>query len=53
VGVRWGDDDLDGLLAPVALYPDALLAQMLLCAVKPAKVAALAGNLALPPAVTR
>jgi Protein of unknown function (DUF3300) len=34
-------DDLDRLLAPIALYPDALLAQMLLCAAKPAKVAAL------------
>ncbi len=33
--------DLDKLLAPIALYPDALLAQMLLCAAKPAKVAAL------------
>jgi Protein of unknown function (DUF3300) len=34
-------DDLDRLLAPVALYPDTLLAQMLLCAAKPTKVAAL------------
>ena len=34
-------DNLDRLLAPIALYPDALLAQMLLCAAKPAKVAAL------------
>jgi Protein of unknown function (DUF3300) len=34
-------DELDRLLAPVALYPDQLLAQMLLCAAKPAKVAAL------------
>ena len=34
-------DDLDRLLAPIALYPDALLAQMLLCAAKPAKVGAL------------
>jgi hypothetical protein len=33
--------DLDGLLAPVALYPDQLLAQMLLCAAEPAKVVAL------------
>jgi len=33
--------DLDGLLAPVALYPDQLLAQMLLCAGEPAKVVAL------------
>jgi hypothetical protein len=33
--------DLDRLLAPVALYPDQLLAQMFLCATKPAKVAAL------------
>jgi Protein of unknown function (DUF3300) len=33
--------ELDRLLAPIALYPDALLAQMLLCAAKPAKVAAL------------
>ena len=34
-------DDLDKLLAPVALYPDQLLAQMLLCAQKPGKVGAL------------
>jgi hypothetical protein len=33
-------DELDRLLAPVALYPDQLLAQMLLCAANPAKVAA-------------
>ena len=30
--------DLDRLLAPVALYPDSLLAQMLLCAGDPAQV---------------
>jgi hypothetical protein len=35
-------DTLDRLLAPVALYPDQLLAQMLLCASNPGKVAALA-----------
>jgi hypothetical protein len=34
-------EDLDKLLAPIALYPDALLAQMLLCASNPGKVAAL------------
>jgi hypothetical protein len=33
--------ELDKLLAPIALYPDQLLAQMLMCAAKPAKVAAL------------
>ena len=33
--------DLDRLLAPVALYPDALLSQMLLCAVNAGKVGAL------------
>jgi hypothetical protein len=32
---------LDGLLAPVALYPDALLAQMLVCTSNPGKVAVL------------
>jgi Protein of unknown function (DUF3300) len=32
---------LDGLLAPIALYPDQLLAQMLLCASNPGRVAAL------------
>jgi len=37
---------LDQLLAPVALYPDALLAQMLLSASNPGKVAALAEWLA-------
>jgi Protein of unknown function (DUF3300) len=39
-------DELDRLLAPVALYPDQLLAQMLLCAANPAKVAAFAEWLA-------
>jgi hypothetical protein len=33
--------DLDTLLAPIALYPDSLLAQMLLCASNPGKVGAL------------
>jgi hypothetical protein len=30
---------LDQLLAPIALYPDQLLAQILMCAGNPAKVA--------------
>jgi hypothetical protein len=34
-------DDLDRLLAPIALYPDALLGQLLLCASNPGKVGAL------------
>ena len=34
-------EDLDRLFAPVALYPDQLLAQMLLCAANPGKVGAL------------
>ena len=34
-------DALDRLLAPVALYPDALLGQMLLCATNPGKVGTL------------
>ena len=34
-------DALDRLLAPIALYPDQLLAQMLLCASNPGKVALL------------
>jgi hypothetical protein len=38
--------ELDQLLAPIALYPDQLLAQMLLCAAKPGKVAALSEWLA-------
>jgi hypothetical protein len=33
--------DLDKLLAPIALYPDALLGQILLCASNPGKVGAL------------
>jgi len=33
--------NLDGLLAPIALYPDQLLAQILLCATDPAGVKAL------------
>jgi hypothetical protein len=39
-------DQLDGLLAPVALYPDSLLAQMLISATNPTKVSALAEWLA-------
>jgi hypothetical protein len=35
-------DELDRLLAPIALYPDALLGQMLLCASNPGKIGALA-----------
>ncbi len=42
-------DELDRLLAPIALHPDALLAQMLVCATKPAKVAALEEWLAANP----
>lgn len=34
-------EELDRLLAPIALYPDALLGQMLLCAANPGKVGAL------------
>ena len=41
-----GAGELDKLLAPIALYPDQLLAQMLMCAAKPAKVAALSEWLA-------
>lgn len=33
--------ELDAMLAPIALYPDQLLAQMLLCATNPGKVGAL------------
>jgi hypothetical protein len=33
--------DLDSLLAPIALYPDTLLAQILLCASEPGKIAEL------------
>ena len=36
-------DELDRLLAPIALYPDQLLAQMLVCAAKPGDVVALNG----------
>ena len=39
-------DAVDRLLAPIALYPDQLLAQMLLCATNPGRVAALAEWLA-------
>jgi hypothetical protein len=34
-------EELDRLLAPIALYPDQLLAQMLICAMDPAGVRAL------------
>lgn len=36
-------EELDALLAPVALYPDQLLAQVLLCSMKPGDVVALNG----------
>ena len=39
-------DELDRLLAPIALYPDQLLAQILLCAADPAKVSELSKWLA-------
>ena len=39
-------EELDALLAPVALYPDSLLAQVLLCSMKPGDVVALNGWLA-------
>src|SRR4029453_4770832 len=42
-GTALTPDALDRLLAPVALYPDQLLAQMLLCATKPGDVAAING----------
>jgi hypothetical protein len=48
-GVPASASDLDRLLAPVALYPDQLLAQMLLCASRPAKVAALSEWMAANP----
>jgi hypothetical protein len=43
--------DLDRLLAPIALYPDALLSQMLLCAVNSGKVGALREWMQVHPAL--
>jgi hypothetical protein len=43
--------DLERLLAPIALYPDALLGQMLLCASNPGKLGALSEWLAANEAV--
>jgi hypothetical protein len=40
-GTTVSSDSLDRLLAPIALYPDQLLAQILLCAMDPAGVTAL------------
>src|SRR6476620_12368557 len=40
-GTALTPDALDRLLAPIALYPDPLLAQMLMCAGDPAGVQAL------------
>src|SRR5262245_11154126 len=40
-GTSLSPDALDRLLAPFALYPDQLLAQMLLCAMDPVGVTAL------------
>jgi hypothetical protein len=48
-GAAQTPDELDRLLAPIALYPDTLLAQMLLCSTKPAKVAALLDWMAANP----
>ena len=45
-------DALDRLHAPIALYPDQLLAQMFLCAQNPGKVAALGEWLAANSSVT-
>ena len=44
-----GPADLDALLAPVALYPDQLLAQMLLCAGNPAMVGTLSNIMSIWP----
>jgi hypothetical protein len=44
-------DALDRLLAPIALYPDHLLAQMLVCAENPGKIGALAEWLAGNPSL--
>jgi Protein of unknown function (DUF3300) len=44
-------DTLDQLLAPIALYPDALLSQLLLCATNPGKVGALSEWLQSQPAL--
>jgi hypothetical protein len=37
---RWTDDELDNLLAPIALYPDPILAQVLVAATYPDQVLA-------------
>src|SRR5687767_10360681 len=44
-------DELVGLLAPIALYPDQLLAQILLCASSPPRVSELSAWLAANHAV--
>src|SRR3954471_18271130 len=43
--------DVDGLLGPIALYPDALLAQILMCATDPASVKKLDEWLAVNPSL--
>jgi hypothetical protein len=43
--------DADSLLAPIALYPDALLAQVLLCSGDPARVTKLHGWLEANPSI--
>lgn len=45
-GTATPPEELDRMLAPIALYPDALLGQMLLCATEPAKLGALSEWLA-------
>src|SRR6185295_16114805 len=45
-------ETLDKLLAPVALYPDQLLSQMLICAANPARVQELSGWLVRNAALT-
>ena len=51
-GPKATPEALDKLLAPVALYPDQLLAQVLLCAATPAKVQELSGWLIRNTALT-
>ena len=41
--IKLPPETLDKLLAPVALYPDQLLSQMLICAGNPARVQELSG----------
>jgi hypothetical protein len=53
IGERWTDEELEDLLAPVALHPDALIALILPASTNPSDVVLAARRLAINPDPTR